>query len=78
MSSTCNLLISFSVRADIIYDEFRLKKINIISALFHFLHLIIITIRPLLLLLLLLIAIPTILLIALTSHTMLTIRYLQL
>lgn len=79
MSSTCNLLISFSVRADIIYNEFSLKKINIISALFHFLHLIIITIRPLLLLLLLLlIAIHTILLIALTSHTTLTIRYLQL
>lgn len=68
----------FSVRADILYHEFRLKKINIISALFHFSHLIIIIICPLLLLLLLIIAISVILLITLTFHTTLTIRYLQL
>lgn len=78
MWNTCNLLIFFSVRADILYHEFRLKKINIISALFHFSHLIIITIRPLLLLLLLIIAISVILPITLTFHTTLTIRYLQL
>lgn len=62
------------------YNEFRLKKINIISALFRFLHLIIIAIIicPLLLLLLFIITISTILLIILTSPIMLTIRYLQL
>lgn len=74
-------VIYWFLRSYATYHEFRLKTINIISALFHFYTPFSLSYCPLLLLLLLfpvlIIAIPTILLTILT-FPILTIRYLQL